>query len=75
MRRMKLIVSAIEMSLIVQLAQADGQPAKRITWTSGGAYRPKIAVDSSGNLHVVWYASLSGESNIYHKKSTDAGAT
>lgn len=49
--------------------------AKRITWTSGGSFYPVIAVDSSGDLHVVWWDDTPGNREIYHKKSTDGGGT
>ena len=48
---------------------------KRLTWTSGGYRRPAIAVDSSGNLQVVWNDNTPGNYDIYGRKSTDGGAT
>ncbi len=48
---------------------------KRLTWTSGGSYSPAMAIDSSGNLQVVWEDSTPGNSDIYYKKSPDAGAS
>ena len=48
---------------------------KRLTWTSGGSEIPAIGVDSSGNLHVVWRDDTPGNSEVYHKKSTDGGTT
>jgi hypothetical protein len=49
--------------------------AKRLTWTSESSDEPALAVDSSGNPHVVWFESTPGKSDIYHKKSTDGGIT
>jgi len=57
------------------VGQVDWTSAKRLTWTSGASYSPRAAVDSSGNLHVVWSDSTPGNAEIYCKKSTDAGAT
>jgi len=50
-------------------------PAKRLTWNSGESYRPRVAVDSSGHLHLAWYDSTPGNFEIYYEKSTDGGAT
>ncbi|MFX1452430.1 MAG: hypothetical protein ACFFCM_16440 [Promethearchaeota archaeon] len=30
-------------------------------WNDGSSYRPKIAIDNKGNLHVVWYDITNGE--------------
>ena len=49
--------------------------SKRLTWNSGSSEDPAIAVDSQGALHVVWEDYTPGESEIYHKKSTDGGVT
>jgi hypothetical protein len=49
--------------------------SKRLTWTSGMAEDPAIAVDSSGNVHVVWKETVLGYWEIYYGKSTDGGAT
>jgi len=75
MRRMALIMAAFGLFLFVQTAQADWTPAKRITWTSGESYRPDVAVDSSGHLHLVWYDKTPGNEEIYYKKSTNGGSS
>jgi len=48
---------------------------KRLTWNSGGSVGPKIAVDPSGCLHVVWPDHSPGNYEIYYKNSPDGGAT
>ncbi len=48
---------------------------KRLTWNSGSSEDPAVAVDSLGNLHVVWEDYTPGESEIFYKKSTDGGVT
>jgi hypothetical protein len=49
---------------------------KRLTWSSGNSYNPIVAVDLSNHIHVVWQDNaLSGNHEIYHKKSTDGGAS
>ena len=49
--------------------------AKRLTWTSGESSFPQLAIDSSGNLQVLWKDNTSGNYEIYHKSSTDGGTT
>jgi BNR repeat-like domain len=47
---------------------------KRLTW-SGLSGAPDIAVDPSGNPHVVWMMGAGGNYEIFYKKSTDGGTT
>jgi phage terminase large subunit-like protein len=56
-------------------AQAAWTTAKRLTWTDGESYHPKIALDSSDHVHVIWYDHTPGHDEIYYKKSTNAGET
>jgi hypothetical protein len=48
---------------------------KRLTWTSGLSINPKIASDSSNNIHIVWQDYTPGTPDVYYKKSTDEGST
>jgi hypothetical protein len=41
---------------------------QRLTWTAGFSTFPDIAVDSSGNAHVVWHDDTPGNSEIYYLK-------
>jgi hypothetical protein len=75
MGRMKIVISAIGIGLIVQFAQADWRPVKRLTWTSASSAYPAIAADAAGNLHLVWAESSPGIGVMYYKKSTDGGST
>jgi hypothetical protein len=50
-------------------------PLQRLTWMAGYSRCPDITVDSSDNLHLVWYDDKSGDQEIYYKKSTDGGST
>ena len=75
MKRAGLIITALGFFLFAQVAQADWTPAKRLSLTSGFSAYPAIGVDSSGSLHVVWNEEMSGSSEIFHKKSSDGGAT
>jgi hypothetical protein len=49
--------------------------SQRLTWNSGNSSNPAIAVDSSGNPHIVWMDGTPGNDEIYYKRSTDGGAT
>jgi hypothetical protein len=48
--------------------------AERFTWDSAFSHMPAIAVDFSDVLHILWDDEPAGNNEIYHKKSTDAGA-
>ncbi len=75
MKRTGLMIGALGLSLIVQAAQAQWTPAKRLTWTAGDSELPAIAIDSSDTLHVVWADYSPGNDEIYYKRSTDGGTT
>jgi hypothetical protein len=47
---------------------------RRLSWTQGNE-SPEIAVDSSGNLHLVWYSPLGTYLETFYRKSTDGGST
>lgn len=49
--------------------------SKKITWTSGASQFPSIAIDSNDNIHLAWYDSTPGNSEIYYKRSTNGGVT
>lgn len=49
--------------------------AKRLTWNSGYSQVPIIALDSNNHLHLVWYNDLSGNAEIFYKRSTNGGTT
>jgi hypothetical protein len=42
--------------------------ALRLTTTSGNSCNPSLAVDTSGNIHVVWFDDTPGNFEIYCKK-------
>jgi len=67
-KEIEVIIEKIEFPLI-------WSSTKRLTWNSGYSYDPAIATDPSGNIHVVWYDSTSGNTEIYYKRSTDGGST
>jgi len=50
---------------------ADGgtswSPVQRLTWNLGTSYKPDIAVDGSGSVHIVWADDTPGNYEIFHK--------
>jgi hypothetical protein len=75
MKRTVFVIAALGLFLFCQAAQADWTPAKRITWTTYASYYGKIAADSFGTLHVVFYNFGDDGDRIFYKKSTDGGTT
>jgi len=55
MKRMELIFLAMGLFLFTQVAQADWTPARRLTWSSVDSCLPRVFVDNSGKVHLVWY--------------------
>ena len=49
--------------------------SQRLTWNSGDSKIPFITVDSNDYVHIVWEDYSSGGYEIYHRKSTNGGAT
>lgn len=45
----------------------------RLTWNTGNSFRPCIAVDTSGGIHVVWQDDTPGNNEIFYRRSTDSG--
>jgi hypothetical protein len=54
---------------------ANWSNTKRLSWNSGSSNSPKIAIDSSDRISVVWNDDTPGNSEIYFRKSTSSGAT
>jgi hypothetical protein len=48
---------------------------QRLTSTTAHSRRPVIAIDSSGNIHVVWDDRKIGFPEIYYRHSTNQGAS
>jgi hypothetical protein len=48
---------------------------QRLTWTGGYSELPAVALDSSGQIHLTWQDNTPGNYEIYHKGSTDGGAS
>ncbi len=75
MRRTGLVVAGFGLFLLAQVASAQWTAARRLTWNLGESKYPDIAVDASGNLHVVWDDFTPGNWEIFYKRSTDGGVT
>jgi hypothetical protein len=75
MKRIVPMMFILGFFLFAGAAKAEWTASQRITWTSGTSEYPAIAVDSSGNLHVVWYDLTPGNYEIYYKKSANGGST
>jgi BNR repeat-like domain len=75
MKQRKSILLAVGLFLFAQVAQADWQPVKRLTWTAADSRWPKIAVDSKKNIHLIWNEFLADGYEVYYRKSTDGGAS
>jgi len=52
---------------------------KKLSWVAGESFKPRIVLDSSGHLHVVYFNAPSIyeglQYEVYYRKSTDAGGT
>lgn len=46
---------------------------KRLTWSTEGAVGPKMAVDSTDHVHMVYQVNLSSNTDLFYKKSTNNG--
>jgi BNR repeat-containing family member len=49
--------------------------ARRLTWTSANSYFPAMAIDPYGRIHVIFYESVSGSSEVFYTRSTNGGTT
>ena len=54
-------------------AGATWDAIKRLTWTSGSSSNPAIATGSCGITHLFWSDRTPGNTEIYYKRSLDAG--
>lgn len=75
-RKFLAIISIVFTGIFLLIGLLAGQtwdPSKRLTWNSGDSFRPAIAVDSENNIHVIWHDDSAGNTEIYHRGSTDGG--
>ena len=48
---------------------------RRLSWTSGSSYWLALSIDSFGYIHVLWADPTPGNSELFHRRSTDGGGT
>jgi len=48
--------------------------SKRLSWSAGEAEKPKIAIDSNDDIHVLWSEDTPGNGELFYKKSTNGGS-
>src|SRR2546426_5548687 len=65
---------ALATSALVAQAQVFSTP-KNISNNTGNSLQPRIAVDSSGNINVVWRDDTLGHFDILFSRSVDGGAS
>jgi BNR repeat-like domain len=75
MKRATSMIAVLWFLFFAPPSRAQWTPAQRLTWNPGFSYFPAIAVDSSGDLQVVWQDDTPGNPEIYYRKSTDGGST
>jgi hypothetical protein len=76
MRQKIFFIIAMGSLFLIQFMNAQTwERTKRLTWTSGFSFAPKVATDSSNNIHVVWMDNSPGTWEIYYKKSTNGGTS
>jgi hypothetical protein len=74
MKQMRLAILPVLLFFFIPPAEAQWEPAKRLTWTTGSSSFPRIAVDSTGYLHLVWREETSGYFNVYYKRGNSSGS-
>jgi len=76
MKLTRLMLVVLGLCVSAQIALADWTPAKRLSWTPSYSWGQTIAVDPSGNLHVLWYDYWDPtNTEIFYTRSTDGGTT
>lgn len=48
---------------------------KRLTWNEGDSIKPRLTMDSTGVIHVIWQDDTPGLWQVFYKKSTDGGSS
>jgi len=67
------ILSVLAVIILFSVNSFSWTTSKRLTWNSGTSWSPKIAIDTAGTLHIVWYDYTYWDAEIFYKKSTDGG--
>ena len=69
------IVVALAASALIAQGQANFSPPINISNTSGNSMSQQIAVDSRGDINVVWTDNTPGNYVLLFSRSTDGGST
>jgi hypothetical protein len=72
-----LLAAVISIAIPLQQANAQltfGNPPINLSNNPTNSFRPGVAV-SGNNVYVVWHDGISGNYEVFFKKSTDGGAT
>src|SRR4030042_2465881 len=75
MKRVVFAVLTVWLFFCARICLAGWNPVQRLTWSTGEAGFPAIAVDSTSTVHVVWEDSTPGNIDIFYANSTDGGTT
>jgi hypothetical protein len=76
MKRTHLLLAVLAYFILLQAAQGGWTTVKRLSFTSAHSLFPSLAVDLSGNLHLVWHEGANPNYYItYYMRSTDGGVT
>jgi len=69
------LIVFLALIILLALPLFSWTPPKRLTWNTGDSAYPAVAVNSAKNIHIVWVDDVSGNMEIYYRKSLDSGAT
>jgi len=73
MKKLYTIILTIGVLLFIQsLGAQTWEKTKRLTWSVLDSDFPKLATDSSNNIHLVWHDTTVG-TNVLYKTSSDGG--
>jgi hypothetical protein len=73
--RLAVMVLGLAVMTATAYAQVPFSAPKNLSNNSDFSFTPQVAVDSAGNIYVVWEDDTDTNSNILFSRSTDGGAT
>jgi hypothetical protein len=74
-RQVGILSLALAISALTAQAQVPFSSTVNISNNAGNSQIPQIAVDSKGNIYVVWLDNSSGNNSVLFSRSSDGGAT
>ena len=76
MKKSTIIFVTFSIFISLQLSAQTWSSPQRLTWNPGWSESAVIkAIQYMNSLHVVWFEDVSGNCEIFYKRSTDSGAT